>query len=261
MHGSGLGTLELLRLHTGNVHLLPGLGIVGLAGRLNSLRVLPKLHVARGKLRVVLDRLIEDLGGLVGTLLVKSVSHSLDVRRVCAADKLLHLGQAIGLGIRVHELRVNHLVLGLVASHEEVARQFLVVLLVLCCLDDLGVVRGILGLEVGLDCLGDLAILKLRLAELEPDSRVVATRSELLSPLHRLDVGKQSLHGLHVEVALLVDEEGFLVEHVRLTERNLGDFWAVVVVQAVDVVHDAGLICLDRCENEQVLQIAVLAEV
>mmetsp|Transcript_97893 Transcript_97893/g.292428 ORF Transcript_97893/g.292428 Transcript_97893/m.292428 type:complete len:285 (-) Transcript_97893:1068-1922(-) len=261
VHARYLSAAELLSLDAGNVYLLPGLWVVCLARGLNRLRVLPELHVAGGQLGVIGDGLVEDLGGLVRSLLIEPVAHRLDVGRGRAAHKLLHLGQAVGLGVGVDELAVDELVLLLVPGHLQVAHKLLVVLLTLGRLDDLGVVRGVLGLEVGLDGLRHEAVPPLRLPELVPHGGFVAAGGELLRPLHGLHVCQQRVHGLGVHVALLVDEEGLLVQAVGLAEGNAGNLRPVIVLQAVDVVHDAGLVDLQRRQEEQVLQVLVLAEV
>mmetsp|Transcript_9398 Transcript_9398/g.24460 ORF Transcript_9398/g.24460 Transcript_9398/m.24460 type:complete len:202 (-) Transcript_9398:565-1170(-) len=74
VHGGNLCTTELLRLHAGNVDLLPGLGVARLLGRLNSLRVLAELDEARGELRVVRDGLVEDFCRLEELLLIETVA-------------------------------------------------------------------------------------------------------------------------------------------------------------------------------------------
>mmetsp|Transcript_98646 Transcript_98646/g.299391 ORF Transcript_98646/g.299391 Transcript_98646/m.299391 type:complete len:702 (-) Transcript_98646:1272-3377(-) len=60
---------------------------------------------------------------------------------------------------------------------------------------------------------------------------------------------------------LLVDQEGLLVEPVGVAQRNLGNVRPVVAIEPIDVVHDAGLVRLDGSQDEQVLQVPVLAEV
>mmetsp|Transcript_108987 Transcript_108987/g.351891 ORF Transcript_108987/g.351891 Transcript_108987/m.351891 type:complete len:1017 (-) Transcript_108987:616-3666(-) len=261
VHARDLRATELLRLHARNVDLLPRLGVVGLASSLHSLGVLTQLHMARGQLGVVGDGLVQDLGRLVGALVVQAVAHVLDVCSVGAADKLLHVTKALGLRIGVDKLGVDKLVLGGDPGHLQVAHELLVVLLALRGLDDLHVVRGVLGLEVGLHGLGRPARAHLGPAELAPDGRVVAARRELPGTLQGAEADEEGVHGLAVQVALLVDEEGLLVEAVRLSQRDLGDLGAVVAVQAVDVVHDPRLVGLDGREYEEVLQVPVLAEV
>mmetsp|Transcript_88548 Transcript_88548/g.255373 ORF Transcript_88548/g.255373 Transcript_88548/m.255373 type:complete len:374 (-) Transcript_88548:3001-4122(-) len=261
VHACDLRTLELLRLDARQVDLLPRKGVVRLLRRIDSLSVLAKHHVRRRQLGIVVDRLVKDLRGFEGLFIIQAVSHGLDVRGVRAGDKFLHGPQGFGLGVRVHELGVDDLVLRGLPGHQQIPDEVVEQLLALGGLDDLVVICGVLGLEVRVDGLGNLAILELRLAQLVPDVIVAAARRELLRPLDGLDVREQHLHGLGVEVLLLVDEEGLLVQPVGLAHCDLGDLRAVVVVQAVDVVHDAGLVGLDRRQNEQVLQVPVLAEV
>mmetsp|Transcript_49882 Transcript_49882/g.106893 ORF Transcript_49882/g.106893 Transcript_49882/m.106893 type:complete len:672 (-) Transcript_49882:2191-4206(-) len=261
VHASDLCASELLGLDASNVHLLPCLGVVSLPCRFDGLGVLAQVHVARGELRIVGDGSVEDLGGLVRTLIVEAVAHRDNVGSVCAAHKLLHLGQSLRLRISVDKLGVDGLVLCLGAGHEEVSHELVVVLLALGCLDDLGIVCGILGLKVGVDGLGHLATLQLSTAQLVPDDRLIATGGKLLSPLQGIQICEERVHRLGVEVALLVDKEGLLVKAVWLPQRDLGDLRAIVVVEAVDVVHDPRLVGLDGRKNEEVLQVAILAEV
>mmetsp|Transcript_102832 Transcript_102832/g.290759 ORF Transcript_102832/g.290759 Transcript_102832/m.290759 type:complete len:976 (+) Transcript_102832:1169-4096(+) len=261
VHARNLRATELLRLHASHVDLLPGLGVVGLPGGLHGRGVLAELHVAGGQPGIVRDRLVEDLGRLVRPLVVQAVTDALHIRGVRAADKLLHVAQALSLRVGVDKFGVDQLVLGRDPGHEQVAHELLVVLLALRRLDDLHVVGRVLGLEVRLDGLGHRAVLELGLAELVPNRALIATCGELLRPLNVVDVGEQRLHRLGVEVALLVDQERLLVQPVRIAKRDLGNLRPIVVVQAVDVVHDAGLVRLDCRQDQQVLQVPVLAEV
>mmetsp|Transcript_34688 Transcript_34688/g.90757 ORF Transcript_34688/g.90757 Transcript_34688/m.90757 type:complete len:398 (-) Transcript_34688:1395-2588(-) len=204
--------------------------------------------------------MVEDLGRLVSLLLVQPVADLKRIGCVGAADKLLHVGEAIGLGVSVDQLCIDEHVLVLGAGHDQVAHQLLEVLLPRGGLDDLRVVGGVLGLQVGLDRLWHLVAVQLRLAELVPHGAFVAAGGKLHGALDVLDVRQERLHGLGVHVALLVDDER-LLEEVVLSQRDRGDVWAIVVVQAVDVVHDARLVGLDRRQDQEVLQVLVLAEI
>ena len=73
-----------------------------------------------------------------------------------------------------------------------------------------------------------------------------------------LHVLKHNLDGQNLQVELLVDLEG-LLEHL-VADRNLSDGGPVEVVQAVDVVLHARLVGLDRRDDQQVLQVVVVAE-
>ena len=61
-----------------------------------------------------------------------------------------------------------------------------------------------------------------------------------------------------MEVELLENRKGLLVELVA--NGNLAHLRAVEGVEAVDVVHHAGGVRLDRGEDEQVLEVGVVAE-
>mmetsp|Transcript_45208 Transcript_45208/g.105419 ORF Transcript_45208/g.105419 Transcript_45208/m.105419 type:complete len:407 (+) Transcript_45208:908-2128(+) len=244
-----LCTSELLCLHAGQVDLLPRFGVVGLLRRLNCLGVLSELNMAGGQAPVVRDRSVQDLGGLVELLIVETVANCLDVGGVGAANELLHLAQTLCLCVSIDQFTVNLRILDLCAGHHQVSNQLLIVLLPLSCLDHLQVVCGILRFEVRVHGLGHAAILQLRLAQLVPNRLVVDARGKLLPSLEGVDVLEQHIHGLCILPALLVDDEGLLVQAIRIAKRNLRNLGAVVVVQAVDVVHDAILVRLDCCED------------
>ena len=61
------------------------------------------------------------------------------------------------------------------------------------------------------------------------------------------------LHGRCVHIKLPEDGKGLLKELVA--DGNVGNIRSVVVVQAVDVFHDAGAVGLDGRQDEEVLQV------
>ena len=64
----------------------------------------------------------------------------------------------------------------------------------------------------------------------------------------------RNLDGRGVDVELLEDGEGLLKELVA--DGDVGDVGGVVVVQAVDVLHDARAVCLDGRQDQKVLEIS-----
>lgn len=61
------------------------------------------------------------------------------------------------------------------------------------------------------------------------------------------------LNSRGVDLKLLEDGESFLVKFV--TDSYVGNVGGVVVVEAVDVLHDARAVSLDGRQDQQVLQI------
>ncbi len=57
---------------------------------------------------------------------------------------------------------------------------------------------------------------------------------------------------------LLVDAEGFLIQ--SMLSRNPGNFPCIVVLKLVDIANDLSFICADSSEQQQILQIAIVAE-
>lgn len=53
------------------------------------------------------------------------------------------------------------------------------------------------------------------------------------------------LHCRGVDIKLPKDSKGLLEQ--LAADGNVGDVWGVVIVQAVDVFHDAGAVSFDGC--------------
>ena len=66
--------------------------------------------------------------------------------------------------------------------------------------------------------------------------------------------GSSNLHGRSVDVKLPEDSKGLLEELVA--DGNVGNVWGIIVVQAVDVLHHTGPVCLDGRQDQQVLQVS-----
>mmetsp|Transcript_12955 Transcript_12955/g.36409 ORF Transcript_12955/g.36409 Transcript_12955/m.36409 type:complete len:306 (+) Transcript_12955:758-1675(+) len=79
-----------------------------------------------------------------------------------------------------------------------------------------------------------------------------------MSTLQGTHLHQEHLDALHIELELLVDLKGLLIQF--MLHSNLPNGWAIEVVEAVDVVLDAGLVALDGCNDEQVLQVGVGGE-
>ena len=80
---------------------------------------------------------------------------------------------------------------------------------------------------------------------------------ELGRALDGRDVVDGRLGRLAVQLGLLEDDERLLVQ--LRADGDVGDVGHVVVVEPVDVVHDARLVGLDGGQDEQFLQVIVLA--
>ena len=72
----------------------------------------------------------------------------------------------------------------------------------------------------------------------------------VLSPVEIADVHDQHVEGLSVHVLLFVYGKGLFEEVVPGVHGDAGNLNSVVVVESVDIVHDAGLVGLDCRNNE-----------
>lgn len=65
------------------------------------------------------------------------------------------------------------------------------------------------------------------------------------------------LNGRCVDVKLLEDGKRLLIE--LTADGNVGNVWRVVVVQPVDVLHDAGAVGFDGGQDKQILKVSVVS--
>ena len=139
---------ELLLSHTGLVDLLPDLDVVGLAGALDSSLVVLEMNESGGELGPVGDGGEEDLGSLVVALLVGLVTRLLDVGDVGRAEEVLQLGELVGASEAEGKSGVDRGLAESLAGHAEVLDEVFILAGVRRSLDDLEVVRRVLGLDV-----------------------------------------------------------------------------------------------------------------
>lgn len=82
--------------------------------------------------------------------------------------------------------------------------------------------------------------------------------SEFVSTIEIVDLLDKNLNSGSIDVELLEYGESLLVQFI--VDRNVSDVGCVVVVQTIDVLHDACTIGLDSCKNQQILEITMIAE-
>mmetsp|Transcript_37454 Transcript_37454/g.84891 ORF Transcript_37454/g.84891 Transcript_37454/m.84891 type:complete len:394 (+) Transcript_37454:1675-2856(+) len=253
-----LGESELLGLDARSVDLLPCAGRVCLARRVNGGLELVEVDQAGCEAREVGDGVEEDLRRLVHRLGEATLGDVLDTADVRSGDELLQLGVHLALGVGEDERRVNVRLLDLLAAHGQVLDQLRVAAHLVGRVDDGGVLGGVSGFDEGHNALLDHQLGQLRLAEHRPHLLLVYAFSELGRALDGLDVVEQDLSRLAVQLGLLEDDESLLVQ--LRADGDVGDVGHVVIVEPVDVVHDARCVGLDGGEDEQVLQITVVGE-
>mmetsp|Transcript_29787 Transcript_29787/g.50046 ORF Transcript_29787/g.50046 Transcript_29787/m.50046 type:complete len:229 (+) Transcript_29787:1442-2128(+) len=115
-----LGQPELALLHARKAHLLPCARAIGLAGGLNRLLELVQADQRGGQAPPGADARVQDLGRLIQLFGEAEVAGGVDVGGVGRGDELLQLAQLVGLGQRVHQLRVHLQLLHLLAHHVEI---------------------------------------------------------------------------------------------------------------------------------------------
>mmetsp|Transcript_11520 Transcript_11520/g.29032 ORF Transcript_11520/g.29032 Transcript_11520/m.29032 type:complete len:325 (+) Transcript_11520:1247-2221(+) len=249
---------ELAALNSRLVDLLPRACGVGFARSINSRAELVQFDQRGRQARVAVDDAEHGLGGLVHPLRVAAVADLHDLRTVGAVEQLLNLIRAVGARQGKQQLRVDGLVLRLLARHLQVRHKVLVALCLACQADDVRVVVAVVRLHKRLDGLLDHAVVQLRTRELSVHLGIVTLLRKLVGSVHLVEVLDQHLNGLHVVAKLFEDGESLVVQ--LRPDSDVGDVGRDVVVQAVDVVHDARLVSFDGSQDQQVLQVAVAAE-
>ena len=152
------------------------------------------------------------LGRVVQALVEAPIAHRGAVRRVGGGDELLEVGERIDTRVGVAQLRVHARLFHLLAHHDEVRHERLVIVASFGDVDNRGVVGAVLRLDIRRHSGADVNRAKLRLGELGPHLWEVNLLRVLKTALERLDGLEEHLHGVDVEVKLLEDGERLLVE-------------------------------------------------
>mmetsp|Transcript_18277 Transcript_18277/g.34922 ORF Transcript_18277/g.34922 Transcript_18277/m.34922 type:complete len:615 (+) Transcript_18277:992-2836(+) len=260
VHGTALGKLEFLRVHTGETNFLPHGNLASVVGGFHSVLELLEVHVAKCKLGVVLDVFVDDLRGQVELFVEQPLANIRVLGVVLRVEEVLELSILLCLSIRVNKLVVQDRVLELRSGHKEEVDEFLVKRSGLGSENDIFEVLRILGLEERADSLLDHLCLQLRLTQDDPYIRLVPVLSEVRGFLDVFLALQEDLNSLNTHLELLVDEECLVVELVLRVGSNLGNLRTIVVVETVDVVHNSGLVRLDSRKDQQVLEVAVVTE-
>ena len=205
----------------------------------------------------------QQFAGVVHAFFVTTIPDAFNVPVFGRGQEFLQLGQLLALGEGVHEFRVDHLFLQRLAGHLQKLHQFQPTLVVLGLRDDGGVVRRIVRFDERFNAFLGHALGGLFLANFGPDLRFPHTFRVLVTSFDVVQVVQQDVHRVHVTVEFFVNFKRFLVHFVFVVLGNLGDGVAVEVVQPMNVVHHTALVLLaaHRGQNQQILQIFVLAEI
>ena len=250
---------ELLLLHAAEAHLLPGAHRVGAPRGVHRGLELVQLD-ERARQAPPVGRLREkQLRRVVPLLREAAVAHGRQVRRVAAGDELLQLCQRVREGERVHELRVDaRNLLHTLAHHAQVHHQLRVRALRVRRVDHQRVVVAVLRLDEARDGVAHRVLPQLRAPQRGPHLRDVHLGGVLRGARHALQVLDQHARRREVVVELAENGKRLLVQlaaHSDVAHRG-----AIEVVQPVDVVRHAARVRLDGRQDEQVLQVRVVAK-
>ncbi|PNY29194.1 Uncharacterized protein TCAP_00893 [Tolypocladium capitatum] len=258
VQAADLSQAELLLLDAGLVDLLPDLDVVGLPRAVNGSLVVTEVHKGGGELGPVGNAAVEDLGGLEQALLVGLVARLLNVGNVGGVQEVLELRELVQTSVAECQGSVDGGFTQRLASHAQVFDEVLVLARMGGNLDHLGVVLGIIGLDVRVNGVRDSETIQLGLGNLAPDLWKVNLLGVCLGSVDANDVLDKNVDGSRLVIGLLVDLES-LLKQTHIYARG-GNLVGAVSVQLVDVVHHTRLVCLGGGEQEQVLQVLVVTE-
>lgn len=166
--------------------------------------------------------------------------------------------QTVGASVGEGELRIDGRLAERLARHLEVADEVVVLGSPRRRLDDLEVVRRVVGLDVRVDGVLDAETVELGLRETTPDGGLVDLARVLRRTVDADDILDENIHRVEVLVVLAVQRERLLIE--SLLRRDRGNLVDVEALDLVDVAHDLALVGADRGEEEELLEVAVVAE-
>ena len=256
--GALLRDAELLLVDGGLANVAPRLDGVRLASRVDGASEVVELAQCGDQAAEVAHVVEHDLGSLVQLFGVAPLAQRAHVRNVRAHDELLQVHELPGLAVGVHELRVDHRILHLLARHRQVRDKGLVRILTLRRSDHLMERRGVVALGKGLDGLRDHAFVELGPREQRPHRRVVALGGKRRRARHVFHVLDHDLHGLLALGGLLVEGDGLLQQPALGAGARHGD--RVDVVELGDIVLHPFLVGLDSGHDQQGLEVLLALE-
>src|SRR6267154_1393749 len=108
------------------------------------------------------------------------------------------------------------------------------------------------------DRVTDPEAVKLGLSQPAPNFWFVDLVRVVQATVNRDNIFHKHINGVHVLLVFLVNREGFLIEAV--ISSNSGDFSFVVILQLVDIAHNLPLIGTYGSEQQQILEVPIVAE-
>jgi len=120
---------------------------------------------------------------------------------------------------------------------------------------------SIVSLDESLNSGHKTLLIKLSFTKLAENFRLVGFLSVFCGSADVVKVVQEYPNGLNWLIEFLVDDKRFLVETMLLFLAHICELDTVVIVETVNVVHDAGGLRSDCCKDQQVLQIFVVSKV
>jgi len=139
---------ELFLLETRKLHLLPDLCVARLARAFDRSLSLPEVDERCCETGPVVNAAEQELGRLVELVLEALFANAEDVRYIGQGQELLHVVEAVGLGVRVRKLGIDPRLAERLAGHLKVADEIVMFAGMVRDLDDFGEVGRILRLDV-----------------------------------------------------------------------------------------------------------------
>ena len=147
-----------------------------------------QMNEGDGQASEIRNVVVQQLGWFVHAVVVTAVTDALDIGMVGAGDELLQIGQTIGPGVSVDQLRLDERFARLLASHLQVAHQVFPATGAVRSRHHIQIGRWIVSLDERIDGLFDQSLLKLCFGQLRPNGGLVASLGEFVSSVQIVHV-------------------------------------------------------------------------
>lgn len=79
--------------------------------------------------------------------------------------------------------------------------------------------------------------------------------SKLCSSSDILNIVKQHINGIDIQLELLVNLESFFVQLIIFSQSDLGNIRSIIILESLDIIHDSIIIfLLDGSDDQQILE-------
>lgn len=220
--------------------------------------ILPEVDESSGESRPVGNTREEKFRRFVQSSLESFLSRTQLISDVRHTQELLHVMQSIRSGVRESQLGIDDGFSKRFPSHLQISNEVVEFGGSSGGLDHFEIIGRIGSFDIRIDGVLDSETVELSFSESTPDGVFVDLVGVLRSSVNRDNVLDEDVHRAEVMSMLAVDRESFFVK--SMFDRNAGDFLDVESFDLFDVRHDLAFVGSDGGEEEELLEVGVVAK-